>query len=51
MAYAQQWIEKANEISPNDVNCLEVLKMVYAKTGNTDQSEKINNKLKQLTNQ
>ncbi|GAA4090093.1 hypothetical protein [Mucilaginibacter panaciglaebae] len=51
LAYAQQWIEKANEISPNDTNCLEVLKMVYAKTGNTDQTEKINNKLKQLTNQ
>jgi tetratricopeptide (TPR) repeat protein len=51
LVYAQQWIEKANEISPNDVNCLEVLKMVYAKTGNTDQTEKIDNKLKQLTNQ
>jgi tetratricopeptide (TPR) repeat protein len=51
LAYAQQWVEKANEISPNDVNCLEVLRMVYAKTGNTDQSDKINNKLKQLTNQ
>lgn len=51
LGYAQQWIEKANEISPNDVNCLQVLKMVYAKTGNTDQIEKIDNKLKQLTNQ
>lgn len=51
LAFGQQWIEKANEISPNDVNCLQVLKMVYAKTGNTDQTEKINDKLKQLTNQ
>jgi len=51
LAFAQQWIEKANEISPNDVNCLHVLKMVYAKTGNTNQTERIDNKLKQLTNQ
>ncbi|WP_214070619.1 hypothetical protein [Mucilaginibacter sp. dw_454] len=51
LGYAVQWVEKANEISPNDVNCLQVLKMVYAKTGNTDQTDKINNKLKQLTNQ
>jgi len=51
LGYAQQWIEKANEISPNNVNCLEILKLVYAKNGNTDQIEKVDNKLKQLTNQ
>jgi tetratricopeptide (TPR) repeat protein len=49
--YAAQWLEKANEISPNDVKCLEVLKIVYAQTDNQYQINKINNKLKQLTNQ
>jgi tetratricopeptide (TPR) repeat protein len=49
--YAQQWVEKANEISPNNVKCLEVLQLIYAQTGNKDQTDKINNKLKQLTNQ
>jgi tetratricopeptide (TPR) repeat protein len=49
--YAQQWMEKASEISPNDTNCLEVLKLIYQKTDNKDQTEKINNKLKELTNQ
>ncbi|MCC8426042.1 lipopolysaccharide assembly protein LapB [Mucilaginibacter sp. UR6-11] len=51
LAYAQKWMEKASEISPNDTNCLEVLQLIYKKTGNKDQTEKINNKLKQLTNQ
>ncbi|HWZ34924.1 MAG TPA: hypothetical protein VNW51_02135, partial [Mucilaginibacter sp.] len=51
LALGQQWIEKANEISPNDVNCLQVLKIIYSKTGNASQIEKIDNKLKQLTNQ
>jgi tetratricopeptide (TPR) repeat protein len=51
IAHAQQWIEKASEISPNDTNCLEVLKLIYTKTDNKDQIDKINNKLKQLTNQ
>jgi tetratricopeptide (TPR) repeat protein len=51
IAYAQQWVEKAYEISPNNVNCLEVLKVIYAQTGNKDQTNKIDNKLKQLTNQ
>jgi len=51
LTFAQQWLEKANEISPNDVNCLQVLQLVYSKTDNKDQLDKINNKLKQLTNQ
>jgi tetratricopeptide (TPR) repeat protein len=51
ISYAQQWLEKANEISPNNVKCLEVLQLIYAQTGNKDQTNKINNKLKQLTNQ
>jgi tetratricopeptide (TPR) repeat protein len=49
-ALAAQWLEKANEISPNDSKCLEVLKLVYAQSGNQNQLNKINNKLKQLTN-
>jgi tetratricopeptide (TPR) repeat protein len=50
-ALAVQWLEKANEIAPNEVNCLRVLQMVYAQTGNKDQVNRINDKLKQLTNQ
>jgi tetratricopeptide (TPR) repeat protein len=50
-ARAAQWLEKASEISPNDINCLAVLKMVYTATGDQNQTNKINNKLKQLTNQ
>jgi tetratricopeptide (TPR) repeat protein len=49
-ALAAQWLEKANEISPNDSKCLEVLKLVYTQNGNQNQLNKINNKLKQLTN-
>jgi len=50
-ARAVQWLEKANEISPNDINCLRVLHLVYAQTGNKNQINRIDNKLKQLTNQ
>jgi tetratricopeptide (TPR) repeat protein len=50
-ARAVQWLEKADEISPNDINCLQVLKLVYAQTGNQNQVNRINNKLKLLTNQ
>jgi tetratricopeptide (TPR) repeat protein len=51
VARAGQWLEKANEISPNDIKCLQLLQMVYAKAGNQEQIEKINSKLKLLTNQ
>ncbi|MGZ3928147.1 MAG: tetratricopeptide repeat protein, partial [Mucilaginibacter sp.] len=51
IARAGQWLEKANEISPNDVKCLQLLQLVYTKTGNQDQVDKINTKLKLLTNQ
>jgi tetratricopeptide (TPR) repeat protein len=47
---AAQWLERANEISPNETSCLQVLKLVYQQTGNQNQLNKINNKLKQLTN-
>jgi tetratricopeptide (TPR) repeat protein len=50
-ARAAQWLEKANEISPNDVKCLQVLQLVYAQIGDQNQINKVNNKLKQLTNQ
>ena len=49
-AKALQWLQKANEISPNDVNCLHILQVVYAQNGNQDQINNINNKLKLLTN-
>jgi hypothetical protein len=47
---AIQWLEKAYEISPNNVQGLKVLQLVYAKTNNKDQLDKVNNKLKQITN-
>jgi len=50
-ARAAQWLEKANEISPNDVKCLQLLQLVYAKTGDKDQIDKTNSKIKLLTNQ
>lgn len=49
-ARAIQWLAKANEISPNDVKCLQLLKIVYARNGDNSQLNNINNKLKQLTN-
>jgi tetratricopeptide (TPR) repeat protein len=51
IARAGQWLEKANEISPNDVQCLQLLQLVYTKTGNQDQLDRTNTKLKLLTNQ
>jgi tetratricopeptide (TPR) repeat protein len=48
---AIQWLQKAKEISPNNVKCLSVLKLLYTETGNQDQLNSINNQLKQLTNQ
>jgi tetratricopeptide (TPR) repeat protein len=50
IARAGQWLEKANEISPNDVKCLQLLQIVYTKTGNQGQVNIINAKLKLLTN-
>lgn len=48
IARAGQWLEKANEISPNDVKCLQLLQLIYTQTGNQDQIDKINTKLKLL---
>jgi tetratricopeptide (TPR) repeat protein len=47
---AIQWLEKAYEIAPNSVSGLKALQLVYAKTNNKDQLDKVNNKLKQITN-
>ena len=48
---AAEMLEKANEISPNNRNCLQVLQQLYTQAGNEDEINKVNNKLKQLTNQ
>jgi len=48
---AAEMLEKANEISPNDIRALQVLQLVYAQTQNKNQLIKVNNKLKQLNNQ
>jgi len=47
---AEQWLEKANEILPNNKGCLEVLRLVYTDTGNLDKLDKTNNQLKLLIN-
>lgn len=47
---AQQWLQRANEMSPNDVHCLQLLQLVYAKTGDNDQLNRVKDKLYQLTN-
>lgn len=47
---ATQWLERANEMAPNDVHCLQLLQKVYAKTGNNDQLNKVNERINQLTN-
>lgn len=50
LSRATQWLEKANEISPNDIKCLQLLQLAYANENNQYQLNKINNKLKLLTN-
>jgi tetratricopeptide (TPR) repeat protein len=50
-ARAAQWLERANDIDPNDINCLQVLKQLYAQLGDQNQINKVSNKLKQLNNQ
>lgn len=47
---AADWLQKASEMSPNDINCLEALRLLYQQAGNSSQLNKIENKLKQLTN-
>jgi len=50
LSRAIQWLEKANEISPNDIKCLQLLQLAYTREDNNYQLDKINNKLKLLTN-
>ncbi|WP_462265526.1 tetratricopeptide repeat protein [Mucilaginibacter sp.] len=45
---AAQWLEKASEISPKDTRCLQLLQVIYAKTGNNEQLNTTNEKLHQL---
>jgi len=47
---ATQWLEKAYELSPNNIKSLQALQLAYSKANNKEQLDKINNKLKQLTN-
>ncbi len=47
---ASTYLEKANELNPNDPNFLQTLKLLYNKTGNTTQANKINTQLNQITN-
>ncbi|OCX53412.1 hypothetical protein BEL04_03675 [Mucilaginibacter sp. PPCGB 2223] len=47
---SKSWLEKASEISPNNQACLKALQMLYLQTGNDSQLNKVNIKLKQLTN-
>ena len=50
LEYATRWLEKANEISPNDINCLTLLREVYTKTHNDSQLRVIDSKIKELSN-
>ncbi|RYE30951.1 MAG: hypothetical protein EOP42_11345 [Sphingobacteriaceae bacterium] len=43
-------LEKANELNPNDPDFLQTLKLIYDKTGNTEQSNKISTQLNQIIN-
>lgn len=45
---AKQYLVKANEINPNDIKALRSLSILYNKTGDMMQLEKINNKLNEL---
>jgi tetratricopeptide (TPR) repeat protein len=48
---AAELLEKANEILPNDVKTLQVLQLIYKYIQNKNQLIKVNNELKQITNQ
>ena len=47
---SKTWLEKASEISPNNEACLKALQMLYLQTGDSNQLNKITNKIHQLTN-
>jgi tetratricopeptide (TPR) repeat protein len=50
MTRAALWLQKAHEMSPKNVTALQLLQLVYAKSGNDVQLNKINSKLQELTN-
>lgn len=43
-----QWLQKAYEMAPKNVNTLKLLQLIYAKSGNEVQLTNINSKLQQL---
>lgn len=47
---AIQWLERANALAPRNPDCLQLLQWAYLKTRNEDQLNRINDKLRQLTN-
>ncbi|MEO6523164.1 MAG: tetratricopeptide repeat protein [Mucilaginibacter sp.] len=47
---SQTWLERAQEMAPNNEVCLKALQMLYLQSGNQNQLNRVNNKLKQLTN-
>jgi tetratricopeptide (TPR) repeat protein len=47
---SKNWLEKANEIDPNNEKCLKALQLLYLQTNNTSRLNIINNKLNQLNN-
>jgi tetratricopeptide (TPR) repeat protein len=44
------WLEKANEIAPNNEACLKSLQMLYLQCGDKNRLQAINTKLNQVTN-
>lgn len=47
---SKNWLEKASEMAPNSEVCLKALQMLYLQSGDQSQLQKVNSKLKQLTN-
>lgn len=47
---AIQWLERADSMKPDNGQCLQLLQWAYLKTRNEDQLNRINDKLKQITN-
>ncbi|WP_036602967.1 tetratricopeptide repeat protein [Olivibacter sitiensis] len=46
---AQEYLLKANEIDPNAINALKSLSVLFAKAGNYEQLDRVNNQLNQIT--
>jgi len=50
ISQSKNWLEKAYEMAPNSETCLKALQMLYLQSGDQGQLDRVNNKLKQLTN-